>query len=679
MSVRPNFKQLMVNINVCMTGFYMGGNLAEAMLEFQRQTGTLPNEFFDKLKVVTTHLGYPRKKTIFRIGGSTSRQQRFKCDEFGGGEISVEEYFKRKYKITLQYANVLPVVNLGNKDKPNWTPPEICTIPDNQPFRGTLPDVATAAMIKVACNPPAFNANLIVQQGFTRLGLRGDNALLNNFGVSVDPEMTVVPARQLPPPKVTYKSGPLRVAGGSWNILGVKFHEGGNMSNWAVLLVQDGRRNEFQGPSDPQLRAFLQGFMEKCRSSGMTVGAPPTIMQTARLPSPAQDQGRRRAIDIITNTLKQGLDPKKKPSFVLVLLSGIDKFIYPGIKRLCDMQIGLQTVCMLLDKATRDKGQDQYFSNVALKVNIKLGGINHLLAPESMQWLLSKKTMLVGIDVTHPSPTSLKGTPSITAVVASIDDKFVQFPAALQIQRNRNIDKNAEEMVQGLVAGMVDRLNMYRQKNKVLPDRILIYRDGVSEGQYGLVLEKELPQVLEAFKKLSTPGGKPYRPTLSIIVCTKRHQTRTKPTNTNDMTKNGNNPPGTVIDRGITDIYHHDFYLQAHFCLQGEARSTHYIVIYDENKLDANTIQCGTNNASYMYARATKAVSLVPPAYYADLACERAREYLSRLMNADDARSTTSRGDPEAERIARQRVYDEAARQWGEGIHRDLRHTMFYI
>ena len=53
-----------------------------------------------------------------------------------------------EYKITLQYANVLPVVNLGTKEKPNWTPPEICNIPNDQPFRGTLPDVATAAMIK---------------------------------------------------------------------------------------------------------------------------------------------------------------------------------------------------------------------------------------------------------------------------------------------------------------------------------------------------------------------------------------------------------------------------------------------------------------------------------------------------------------------------------------------------
>ena len=43
--------------------------------------------------------------------------------------------------------------------------------------------------------------------------------------------------------------------------------------------------------------------------------------------------------------------------------------------------------------------------------------------------------MLVGIDVTHPGPGIREGTPSIAAVVASVDDDFVQFPASMRIQR----------------------------------------------------------------------------------------------------------------------------------------------------------------------------------------------------------------------------------------------------
>lgn len=52
-----------------------------------------------------------------------------------------------------------------------------------------------------------------------------------------------------------------------------------------------------------------------------------------------------------------------------------------------------------------------------------------------MKWLRKKKTMMVGIDVTHPTPGTRFGTPSIAAVVASVDDDFVQFPASMRIQR----------------------------------------------------------------------------------------------------------------------------------------------------------------------------------------------------------------------------------------------------
>ena len=54
-----------------------------------------------------------------------------------------------------------------------------------------------------------------------------------------------------------------------------------------------------------------------------------------------------------------------------------------------------------------------------------------------MRWLTKKKTMMVGIDVTHPGPGSREGTPSIAAVVASVDDSFVQFPASLRIQESK--------------------------------------------------------------------------------------------------------------------------------------------------------------------------------------------------------------------------------------------------
>lgn len=112
--------------------------------------------------------------------------------------------------------------------------------------------------------------------------------------------------------------------------------------------------------------------------------------------------------------------------------------------------------------------------------------------------------------------------------------------------------------------------------------------------------------------------------------------------------------------------------------MQGEVRPTHYFVVYDDSHFDADTLQQGTHTASYLYARATKAVSLVPPAYYADLACERARFYLNSLLNLADEQSSvgsTRRSSDEE----KERVYQEAMRMWGNGVHPNLRESMFYI
>jgi hypothetical protein len=68
---------------------------------------------------------------------------------------------------------------------------------------------------------------------------------------------------------------------------------------------------------------------------------------------------------------------------------------------------------------------------------------------------------------------------------------------------------------------------------------------------------------------------------------------------------------------------------------------------------------------------------LVPPAYYADLACERGRCYLNDLLNIDDKSSFSgAKKDKDEEKV---RVFREAKAMWGEGIHLNLRESMFYI
>lgn len=79
---------------------------------------------------------------------------------------------------------------------------------------------------------------------------------------------------------------------------------------------------------------------------------------------------------------------------------------------------------------------------------------------------------------------------------------------------------------------------------------------------------------------------------------------------------------GTVVDRGICHPREFDFYLNSHASIQGTSRPTHYRVLWDENKFTADSMQALCYQLCHTYARCTRTVSLVPPAYYADLAGE---------------------------------------------------------
>ncbi|KAH8993572.1 argonaute-like protein [Lactarius hatsudake] len=659
-SVRPSFSQLMVNVNVCATAFYSEGNLAEAMVAFEQASfGARMSAFVQRIRIKTDHLGH--QKTVKRLA-------KFEAQELGG-TVTVEEYFRRKYKINLRYPN-LPLVDVGGQ-KSILLPPEVCSILPGQPFRGRLLDEQTGEMIKVAAKTPNVNANAITVSGLRELGfLRGSHVspILDVFGVAIGNEMAVVPGRILTSPRIRYGKGEQSVDDrASWNLRNVVFAEGSKLGAWTVLVIKDGnRREEFGDAQDPELRGVIQGFASMCRTCGISVPQAPPLIAVAELPrKDPQDPIRSQAINTIRSAL---MATKQKPSFLLVILSNGDKHIYSGLKHLCDVYLDVPNVCVQAGKIRKDRGQLQYFANVALKVNMKLGGMNHSVDDPSLSKLRQPPTMLVGMDVTHPGPSTIKGTPSIAAVVASADLRFSQYPASMRIQETK------KEMITDLRDMMEERLLAYRTKNRDLPQRILVYRDGVSEGQFSIVIDDEITKIRASFRKFDTPQG-PYRPKLTVVVCGKRHHTRFYPTEAISADHNGNPKPGTIVDRGVTAIYEYDFFLQAHGGLQGTTRPTHYYVVCNEMDLNADDLQSLTNAVSYTFARATKAVSLAAPAYYADLACERGRCFLHKLlMGFSDTNTTTASGS-----INEEDVFKEAEKLWNGGVKGKLKESMYYL
>lgn len=79
-------------------------------------------------------------------------------------------------------------------------------------------------------------------------------------------------------------------------------------------------------------------------------------------------------------------------------------------------------------------------------------------------------------------------------------------------------------MVDLLGPMLESRLELWKSKHReLLPDNLLIYRDGVSESQYKAVLEQELAELRDTCKTMYR-GRAP--PRITLIIVGKRHHTR---------------------------------------------------------------------------------------------------------------------------------------------------------
>ncbi len=134
---------------------------------------------------------------------------------------------------------------------------------------------------------------------------------------------------------------------------------------------------------------------------------------------------------------------------------------------------------------------DQTISNILLKVNTKLGGKNFVLSTQSqlfMQHLkefFEKPIMIFGADVTHPAPGDNQVTESLAALVGSFDRDCSRYGARLYAQKTPK--GQAYEMIHDLDKMFISLLQQFFEENKTFPQKIVFFRDGVSEGQFSLV------------------------------------------------------------------------------------------------------------------------------------------------------------------------------------------------
>ncbi|CAD6944499.1 unnamed protein product [Tilletia laevis] len=613
-SARPTALGPVVNLDVSFSAFLDKGELgALHPIAILSNIGVADRQALRKhlygVRLRLTHRPSRRLEMFDSLTTTSATQTKF---DRNGEQISVAAYFKDTYNYTVRFPNA-PCVKLRGQG--GFVPLELCFVVEGSRVPPLSLNVAqTAKMIDVARQEPQQRQQSVVQLRNEVVKYEQDD-LLQAWGVQVSNEPVRLEGRQLPPPRVMYGLNKTEAPrDGAWNLMGKSFVTPAQpLVSWAII--------NFTRCHDQDVRAF--GDQLSVTLGKLGIKSRPPVYKSG-------GQGGHAAVaDLIRVTTTEAFKASKAPPQLIVcLLEANQPQLYESIKRVAmkELFMPVPTQCVNVKKAKIGFGtvSDQYVANVGMKINVKIGGGNHAVSSQDLP-NLPPTTMLMGADVTHPPPGL--GLESIAASVATVDGGRMIYGHEVRLQRNPGRGQS-QEIILAMKSMVVTHLKRWQQKNKgQLPGAILMYRDGISEGQFAAAKDVEIRAIREAVQ-IVQPGAKIK---LTYVVCGKRHHVRFSAESPADTDRTGNLRAGTVVDKGVTNPVAFEFFLQAHAGLIGTAKPTRYIVL-----------ETVTNTLCYSYSRATRSVSLPPPAYYSDILAEKARALLWGDFDAQSMATGTS-------------------------------------
>ncbi|CAG2110081.1 unnamed protein product, partial [Medioppia subpectinata] len=400
------------------------------------------------LKIYTDHI--PNQKRRFFIDSMIAqRVHEYRFDETDGQSVTVKEYFRSKYPNTGELLQNVGLIKTRNN---KYLPIDVCHVYPDQPMPRRIvertPEMTQQIVKSANSQKPSTRFDLI-QQSAEEVEAVG-RALMTSFGVNLEVNPIQLSGRVLPAPQL---EGNLR-----------RLKSGRPLKRYAFINYSvDGplrSTTKFEECFD----RFFAKLVDKAREMSVDIADGPEAKVSHRATDQviAADIAEFKQLDMI---------------FICIAWSPI----YKTIKYLADVH-GVPTQCVL-DQHFIKTPQEIYFANLMLKVNAKNDGQNQVLAPECRPFAAVKKraVMVVGVDVIHPGTGGAGDGPvfsSIAASVATFDAEFSKYHAAVEGQPlNTEIIATYDRM-------FVRHLKNYRAKNSnALPESVILFRDGVSDGQ----------------------------------------------------------------------------------------------------------------------------------------------------------------------------------------------------
>ncbi|KAI5153268.1 eukaryotic translation initiation factor 2C [Enteropsectra breve] len=589
--MKPTISGFYLNLDMVYAVFYKPMKLIDLVTDLadrnyrMRSAPDAGHEFYGSLQRLLGNIrlrtNHRERNMSFKVSGihdADATKVTFENED--KTSTSVADYFAKTYK-SLNYKN-LPLLIIKRRENVIYMPIEVCEIIPMQKYSKKLNEMMTSSMIKIAAKRPDERFRQIEEKAREVSAL--SNADLTEFGLAFDNKMLNCKGKILPAPQIVFgDERSVQVNNGSWNLANVRAISSVVVPEWKIFVFRSNAR------VSPDL---IDSFINLGERYGI------------RIPQPSIVQ-----IKSVTDFYNE-----EKGKFNLVVLPDKNAQRYEEVKRIAETYAGCYTQCLVASNVVK-LSNPAFASNLLLKINTKLGGSNWRI---STPLLKDKKTILFGIDVNHPGIGDIE-SPSIAAVVASLDYDFIKYKTTI-IQNERSA-----EIVHSLKDTVKAMLKAHYGANKAKPERIIVFRDGVGDSMFDAVYEAEIG----AFRAACAELGADYHPEINFVLGQKRHSVRFSYEQGNQF----NCIPGTVIDDenlGLVNKAQTDFFMVSHNALQGTARPIRYVVLLNESKFSNDAFHEMVYGLCHLYMRATKAVSVVPPIYYAHLAAARGKCYLEK-------------------------------------------------
>ncbi|XP_073978510.1 piwi-like protein Ago3 isoform X2 [Rhodnius prolixus] len=400
--------------------------------------------------------------------------------------------------------------------------------------------------------------------------------ILSSWGLSLAKNIIRLPGRVIPPENIYFGNDMV--------------HSGSFLADWgkaaassSVLSPIDLRRWAVicTNRDEKTVEAFVDMYRRCLPQLGIKM-SPPQIL-------PMQNDSIQTYIKALQSTLARNLQ------IVVIVFPTcrIDK--YSAVKKWCCIDHPIPSQVIQTRTIRKPEKLRSVTQKIALQINCKLGGA---------LWTVDiplKHAMVIGLDTFHDASRQGK---SVGAVVSSLNKGLTRWYSKIYSQAP------GIELIEGLEVSILACLQKFKAINGVYPEQILIYRDGVGDGQLDAVEKFELPQIITACRRIS-PN---YDPKFLFVIVQKHINTRIFTEERGDFV----NPlPGTVLDHSITRKNYWDFFLVSQSVRQGTVSPTHYIVLHNTTKMTPDQVQRFTYKLTHLYYNWCGTVRVPAPCQYA--------------------------------------------------------------